>query len=50
MPNIKNIKTKLDSVSTMKQLFNSMELSDIEKLKRTEKQVDSYRSFMEDFF
>ena len=50
MPNMKNIKTKLDSVSTMKQLFNSMELSDAEKLKKTEKQVSSYRSFMEDFF
>ena len=50
MPNMKNIKTKLDSVSTMKQLFNSMELSDAEKLKRMEKQVSNYKSFMEDFF
>ena len=50
MPNMKNIKTKLDSVSNMKQLFNSMELNDVEKLKRTEKQFSSYRSFMEDFF
>ena len=50
MPNMKNIKTKLDSVSTMKQLFNSMELSDAEKLKRTERQVSNYKSFMEDFF
>lgn len=50
MPNMKNIKTKLDSVSTMKQLFNSMELSDVEKLKRMEKQVSNYKSFMEDFF
>lgn len=50
MPNIKNIKTKLGSVSNMKQLFNSMELCDSEKLKRTEKQVSSYKSFMEDFF
>ena len=49
MPNMKNIKTKLDSVSNMKQLFNSMELSDSEKLKRTEKQVSNYKSFMEDF-
>ena len=47
---MKNIKTKLDSVSTMKQLFNSMELSDAEKLKRMEKQVSNYKSFMEDFF
>ena len=47
---MKNIKTKLDSVSTMKQLFNSMELSDVEKLKRTERQVSNYKSFMEDFF
>ena len=47
---MKNIKTKLDSVSTMKQLFNSMELSDAEKLKRTERQVSNYKSFMEDFF
>ena len=50
MPNMKNIKTKLDSVSTMKQLFNSIELSDAEKLKKTEKQVSNYKSFMEDFF
>ena len=50
MPNMKNIKTKLDSVSNMKQLFNSMELCDSEKLKRTEKQISSYKSFMEDFF
>ena len=50
MPNMKNIKTKLDSVSTMKQLFNSMGLSDAEKLKRMEKQVSNYKSFMEDFF
>lgn len=50
MPNMKNIKTKLDSVSTIKQLFNSMELSDAEKLKRMEKQVSNYKSFMEDFF
>lgn len=49
MPNMKNIKTKLDSVSTMKQLFNSMELSDAEKLKRMEKQVSNYKEFMEDF-
>lgn len=47
---MKNIKTKLDSVSAMKQLFNSMELSDAEKLKKTEKQVSNYKSFMEDFF
>ena len=46
---MKNIKTKLDSVSNMKQLFNSMELCDAEKLKRTEKQISNYRSFMEDF-
>lgn len=50
MPNMKNIKTKLDSVSIIKQLFNSMELSDAEKLKRMEKQVSNYKSFMEDFF
>ena len=50
MPNMKNIKTKLDSVSTIKQLFNSMELSDAEKLKRMEKQFSNYKSFMEDFF
>ena len=47
---MENIKTKLDSVSNMKQLFNSIELSDSEKLKRTEKQLSNYRSFMEEFF
>ena len=50
MPNMKNIKTKLDSVSNMKQLFSSMELCDSEKLKKTEKQISRYKSFMEDFF
>ena len=50
MPNMKNIKTKLDSVSNMKQLFNSMELVDFEKLKKTEKKISNYKSFMEDFF
>ena len=50
MPNMKNIKTKLDSVSNMKQLFSSMEQSDTEKLKKTENQVSNYKSFMEDFF
>ena len=50
MPNMKNIKTKLDSVSNMKQLFNSMELVDFEKLKKTENKISNYKSFMEDFF
>ncbi len=49
MPNMQNIKTKLDSVSNMKQLFNSMESSDFEKLKKVENQVVNFKSFMEDF-
>lgn len=50
MPNIKNIKTKLDSASTMKQLFNSMESSDSDKLRKLNKQISTYQSFMWDFF
>lgn len=49
MPNIKNIKTKLDSVSNMKQLFHSMESLDCDKLKKIKKQFACYKSFMEDF-
>ena len=50
MPNMKNIKTKIDSVSNMKQLFNSMESVDSDKLKKIRKQFVNYKSFMEDFF
>ena len=49
MSNIKNIKTKIDSVSNMKQLFNSMESSDCWKFEKINKQFLFYRSFMEDF-
>lgn len=50
MPNMKNIKTKIDSVSNMKQLFNSMESVDFDKLKKIRRQFVNYKSFMEDFF
>ena len=50
MPNIKNIKTKLDSASNMKQLFNSMECSDSDRLKKLNKQISTYQTFMWDFF
>ena len=50
MPNIKNIKTKLDSVSAMKQIFISMECTDSDKLKKLNKQISTYQSFMWDFF
>lgn len=50
MPNIKNIKTKIDSVSNMKQLFYSMESSGTDKIKKLNKQISSYQSFMWDFF
>lgn len=50
MPNIKNIKTKLDSASNMKQLFSSVEYSDSDKLKKLNKQISTYKSFMWDFF
>ena len=50
MPNMKNIKTKIDSVSNMKQLFDSMESADCEKLEKAKKQIACYKSFMQDFF
>lgn len=49
MPNIKNIKTKLESASNIKQLFHSMEVADSDKLSRVDKQLSCYKSFMEDF-
>ena len=49
MPNMKNIKTKIDSVSNMKQLFLSMESVDCDKLKKVREQFSCYKSFMEDF-
>ena len=50
MSNIKNIKTKLDSLSNMKQLFRSMESADYDKLNKITRQFLCYKSFMEDFF
>lgn len=46
---MKNIKTKIDSVSNMKQLFRSMESVDSDKLRKVNKQFANYKSFMEDF-
>ena len=49
MPNIKNIKTKIESASNMKQLCHNAETLDFEKLERTTEKISCYKSFMEDF-
>ncbi|HKL44078.1 MAG TPA: ATP synthase F1 subunit gamma [Candidatus Absconditabacterales bacterium] len=49
MPNMKKIKTKIKSVSNMKQITKALEVVATVKLQKTKKQTENYRDFMTDF-
>jgi len=49
MPNMKKIKTKIKSVSNMKQITKALEVVATVKLQKVKKQTENYRDFMTDF-
>lgn len=49
MPNMKKIKTKIKSVSNMKQITKALEVVATVKLQKTKQQTESYRDFMTEF-
>lgn len=49
MPNMKKIKTKIKSVSNMKQITKALEVVATVKLQKIKKQTENYRDFMSDF-
>lgn len=49
MPNMKKIKTKIKSVSNMKQITKALEVVATVKLQKTKQQTESYRDFMAEF-
>jgi len=49
MPNMKKIKTKIKSVSNMKQITKALEVVATVKLQKTKEQTENYREFMTDF-
>lgn len=49
MPNMKKIKTKIKSVSNMKQITKALEVVATVKLQKMKQQTESYRDFMVDF-
>jgi F0F1-type ATP synthase gamma subunit len=46
MPNMKKIKTKIQSVSNMKQITKALEVVATVKLQQTKQQTENYRNFM----
>jgi F-type H+-transporting ATPase subunit gamma len=49
MPNMKKIKTKIKSVSNMRQITKALEVVATVKLQQTKQQTESYRDFMIEF-
>lgn len=49
MTNMKEIKTKIKSVSNMKQITKALEVVATVKLQKIKKQTENYRDFMQDF-
>lgn len=49
MPNMKKIKTKIKSVSNMKQITKALEVVATVKLQKMKQQTENYRDFMTEF-